>query len=231
MPLKARLIHKVGVRATARTYWGKDCPNCLGKGNPGYHNAHRFLMDLMKPREGYLHIDNDFCGGAKDYPEWAFPQKCDHCGAEVPKDLPRSPPSPTCVEDSTAKNGYREIETVHLQIFYHTLYNTDSGHPEPGDLYWADWYSRDETRKCFMHDNCDGTHLMAILPNGHEWDIDGRASNCTMKHERLHRCWVRCGEPPHVHVDKNGHTCAAGAGSISVTGYHGFLHNGFFTDG
>ena len=34
-----------------------------------------------------------------------------------------------------------------------------------------------------------------------------------------------------VHVDKSGDTCAAGAGSILIGGYHGFLHNGYLTDG
>jgi hypothetical protein len=29
-----------------------------------------------------------------------------------------------------------------------------------------------------------------------------------------------------LHVDKNGNTCAAGAGSIITGKWHGFLHNG-----
>lgn len=41
------------------------------------------------------------------------------------------------------------------------------------------------------------------------------------------RCWVRHGEPPIVTVNKDGLTCAAGAGSIGIGGgeryYHGFL--------
>jgi hypothetical protein len=32
-----------------------------------------------------------------------------------------------------------------------------------------------------------------------------------------------------VTVGKSGNTCAAGAGSIAVDGYHGFLRNGSFT--
>lgn len=59
-----------------------------------------------------------------------------------------------------------------------------------------------------------------------EWDIDSRASNCTMREDNVHRCWVREGEPPIVTVGKRGRTCAAGAGSIAVTGFHGFLRNG-----
>ena len=32
-------------------------------------------------------------------------------------------------------------------------------------------------------------------------------------------------------VDKNGETCAAGAGSIASAGYHGFLVNGVLSAG
>jgi hypothetical protein len=75
--------------------------------------------------------------------------------------------------------------------------------------------------------NCDGKHLFVITPGGW-WNIDGRCSNCDKKDDRLHRCWVRHGDPAAgtLHVDKNGLTCGAGAGSIQADGYHGFLHNG-----
>lgn len=110
------------------------------------------------------------------------------------------------------------------------VYNTASGRPEPGDLFWCDWYPCNKGGKCiYGWTNCDGKHLMAILPNGYHWDIDSRASNCTMPDDTTHRCWIRKGTPPDVHVDKSGLTCAAGAGSIAVPGYHGFLHNGHFT--
>jgi|SRR6267154_144776 len=111
-----------------------------------------------------------------------------------------------------------------------SIYDTASERPEPGDLYWADWYRCQERGYCiYGWTNCDGRHLMSILPNGYHWDIDSRASNCTMREDKIHRCWVRHGEPPNIHVDKSGLTCAAGAGSIAVPGYHGFLHNGHFT--
>jgi len=47
----------------------------------------------------------------------------------------------------------------------------------------------------------------------------------------VHRCWVRHGRPEDgtLHVDKNGVTCAAGAGSIVAGNFHGFLHGGFLT--
>ena len=77
----------------------------------------------------------------------------------------------------------------------------------------------------------DGPQLVVILPNRQPWNIDSRASNCTMPYDYEHRCWVRHGEPPNVTVDKNGLTCAAGAGSIQSGDYHGFLQNGVLTAG
>lgn len=54
------------------------------------------------------------------------------------------------------------------------------------------------------------------------------ARNCTMPDDTTHKCWVRHGRPEDgsLHVDKNGHTCGAGAGSIDTGKWHGFLHNG-----
>jgi hypothetical protein len=80
----------------------------------------------------------------------------------------------------------------------------------------------------------DGLKVYCVLPDKsrHHWLIDGRASNCTMPKDQEHRCWVRHGSiGDKLHVDKKGNTCQAGAGSIKVPGYHGFLHNGELTDG
>jgi hypothetical protein len=74
----------------------------------------------------------------------------------------------------------------------------------------------------------DSRYLCVKCPNGCEWAIDGRASNCTRKDDNTHFCWVRHGKPEDgtLHVDKNGDTCDAGAGSIICGDWHGFLHNG-----
>lgn len=139
----------------------------------------------------------------------------------------------------------------------------------PGAIYNADWSTRVPEWT-----GPDGRALHVRLPNGHDWAIDSRASNCdspcancgrpyyahtetswwcsqaeqerarsaaweeitkpdsTYKRyvdARPHKCWVRHGEPPDLHVDKAGVTCNAGAGSILSGDYHGFLHNGFLT--
>lgn len=96
----------------------------------------------------------------------------------------------------------------------------------PGAMYFM---AHDD--KCWCWDNCDGKHLHVVLPDGHHWDVDSRASNCDLPHDRFHRCWVRHGDPPTVTVDKAGNTCRAGAGSILTDSYHGFLRNGVLTAG
>ena len=78
-------------------------------------------------------------------------------------------------------------------------------------------------------DNETEPHLHVRCPNGdgtRDWDIDSRASNCKLPEDRLHRCWIRHGEPPLITVDKNGFSCSAGAGSIALPKWHGFLRNG-----
>lgn len=133
------------------------------------------------------------------YPAELWPTKCDQCGENVPHSF------------------------ITKQVFYSRLYDTPSGKLGPGDMYWNDWLDENH-----YWDNHKGPHLEVICPNGHPWNIDSRASNCGLPGDRMHRCWVRHGEPPNIHVDKNGLTCSAGGGSIIAGNYHGFLHNGSF---
>ena len=165
----------------------------------GYHNAEIPLGTV--PELGAW----DHWGKASDYPDERWPTHCDGCGLAAPA-------------------------TVTRQVFTHRQYNTDSWRPEPGDLYWLDWYPCVKNGQCvYGWTNCDGRHLVAVCPNGREWDIDSRASNCTMPDDTLHRCWVRTGAPPLITVGKSGLTCSAGGGSIQAGSYHGFLRNGNFT--
>lgn len=92
----------------------------------------------------------------------------------------------------------------------------------PGAVWVADWMPA-------QWSGPDGRCVVVKTPDGVDWMIDGRANNCTMPEDNEHRCWVRHGEPPNLTVDKNGKTCAAGAGSIQTSGYHGHLQNGEFT--
>ncbi len=91
-----------------------------------------------------------------------------------------------------------------------------------GALWRATWYEdRPEWR------GIDGQSWCCQLPGGGTWMIDGRASNCTLPNDNVHKCWCRHGAAPLFTIDKNGTTCDAGAGSIiAPNGWHGFLRNG-----
>lgn len=103
-----------------------------------------------------------------------------------------------------------------------------------GAMWFATWYDRrdpgGQLRYGWDFDNQLDPPLIVATPDG-DWNVDARASNCTMPMDRLHRCWVRHGAPPEITVDKAGLTCAAGGGSIQKDKYHGFLRNGYLTDG
>lgn len=122
-----------------------------------------------------------------------------------------------------------KFEKKHRQTFSDVIYRrTDTGaklslRDAPPGAMWDAWWMPD----CWK--GSDGRCLCVICPNGSHWMIDGRASNCTMPNDKIHRCWCRHGEPPNITVDKNGNTCAAGAGSIQAGDYHGFLRGGIFT--
>jgi hypothetical protein len=105
-----------------------------------------------------------------------------------------------------------------------------------GAMWFADWYKIDERKSPdgrqlygWDWDNQFEPQLCVRTPGG-VWIIDSRASNCTMPEDRVHRCWIRHGVPPNITVDKGGHTCQAGAGSIQCGSYHGFLRNGELVD-
>jgi hypothetical protein len=144
-----------------------------------------------------------------DPDETRWPTACSKCGAAVPETAPK-------------------------QLFSDCVYVDESGQEYslrklvPG-MMWDAWWMGESMK------GPDGKCLVVVCPDGYEWMIDGRASNCTMPEdggpfESSHRCWVRHGEPPNLTVDKAGRTCAAGGGSImSRNGYHGFLRNGEFT--
>lgn len=112
-------------------------------------------------------------------------------------------------------------------VDYNRLYCVDDGREfilseAPIGACWdCDWYHDYRTGP-------DGRSLVVRCPDGHDWFIDGRAKNCGSPSDDVHRCWVRHGRPEDgtLHVDKNGNTCSAGAGSIDTGKWHGFLHHG-----
>lgn len=110
----------------------------------------------------------------------------------------------------------------------------EAGKQKAGDMFYAypGWHGDANDEGCIYWDNCKGwqEHIVVELPGEcdttHAWDINGRASNCGRPDDRTHRCWVRHGDPPNITIDKDGDTCSAGAGSIQMGDYHGFLRDG-----
>lgn len=131
-------------------------------------------------------------------------------------------------------------DTDEFQKFDRTLYTRkDTGEmmtlqdAPPGACWNAHWYVDHEYNRGKMgsgyNTGPDGRCLVVKLPDGHDWIIDSRCSNCTKPDNNEHFCWVRHGRPEDgtLHVDKKGDTCSAGAGSIATPNWHGFLHNGY----
>jgi hypothetical protein len=171
----------------------------------------RYSSESKCPTDGYIHdemIPVDIIQDDAENPEYSkdqYPKKCS-CGYEfLENDVwQRFPDSIYRRVDTGEEKGLREWAKV------------------PGAMYNAAWLNDK-----LSYTGPDGQSLVVILPNGKEWIIDSPARNCSLPDDKIHKCWVRHGIAPDITVDKNGHTCSAGAGSILVDDYHGFLRNGF----
>lgn len=101
------------------------------------------------------------------------------------------------------------------------------------DAFWMrDRYEASEDGPGWVNVGPDGLTLVICVPTKHDFMPEMRASNCTMKRDGTHHCWVRHGDARknECHIDKIGHTCAAGAGSIVTSTWHGFIHHNCVTD-
>lgn len=137
-------------------------------------------------------------------------------------------PTP-CLYCGASFKGSMEWPHVSRHAGTEAVWSTEDGNLHPGDMRWQAHYL--DRTECWPAGwtNCSGQHLHVMLPNRVDWDIDSRASNCTLPDDTTHRCWVRTGEPPKVTAGKAGSTCSAGAGSIRAGDYHGFLQDGVLT--
>jgi hypothetical protein len=123
--------------------------------------------------------------------------------------------------------GYEFAASDEWQLFSSHIYcRVDTGEEmtlreAPDGAMWdAAWF-----HDCPSWCGPDGKAIVCRVPNSHDWLIDGPCNNCTRPNEP-HKCWVRHGVPPNLTVDKAGDTCAAGAGSVLTSSWHGFLRNG-----
>jgi hypothetical protein len=170
-----------------------------------YHNASVFL-DEIERAEGEV---------TKAEMQW-------------PRDDPRWPAQCPC--------GYVFQATDSWQLFVESLYRrSDNGEltsirdAPPGAIWNSSWLAK------YPHwAGADGLSLHFKGPDGNDFSIDARASNCTLPDDDAHKCWVRHGIPPDITVDKRAGipgasaatTCGAGAGSFVSKNWHGFLRNG-----
>lgn len=200
-----RFVHPVGWKGEAGFWWG-ECGTF-------HHSLH---LELRRGEGEHPEDLEEVWGGYLDWrPELGSP--CERCGEPFP--------------------GFDELDDETYRSWHascHTLYDTESGELEPGCMWW-NTRQLHENGVCTFNGwtNCDGRHLMVMLPNRISWDVDSRANNCDKPDDTTHRCWVREGNPETepVTAGKQGNTCTAGAGSIAAGDYHGFLVDGVLSPG
>ena len=166
-------------------------------------------IPLVLSADGYLELAPE---PPHDDPRW--PATCEHCGEPFSHDeLWQANQEPVYVVVAAVPGAALDVGM-----------ETPLRDAPPGAMWFAAWLRE-------WSIGFDGCGLMVRLPDGHDWRVDGEATNCTRKGDRTHRCWLREGEPPYVTAGKHPHelTCSAGAGSIASPGYHGFLQNGILT--
>jgi hypothetical protein len=206
MNVRCFFLESIGrSRLTLRRY-SRDEAKCPVTGW-SYHNAEAPLFDVAERYEFDPYFNA--CVYRHDGP---------HSREEVPAEFQEKwPQQCACGHSFTDADPY--------QVFSDHLYRridteeilTDRNAPV-GAMWWAPWadqYFRPQLE-----------HVLAVMTPGGVWMPDHRATNCTMPDDSEHKCWILRGTPPDCTVDKDGNTCAAGAGSILIGGYHGFLRNG-----
>lgn len=185
-----------------RRYLRRYAGSSKCSGPMGYHDAMVFfdIVESAMGPDGYWKDCGQTAEDFKGHPLW--PARCG-CGYEFkPKDE-------------------WQLFTKHLYCRMDTGEETTLYDAPDGAMWDAFWMPSAEKHP-------DGRYIICRVPKGHDWSIDGQASNCTRPGEP-HQCWVRHGIPPNLTVDKNGDTCAAGAGSILTKDWHGFLRDGVLT--
>ena len=187
------------------TFSGNDGATCPSNNNYG-HDAMVQIedMDVVLSEDG-KHIRSvsarDF--GRKD----EYPAKC-ACGYEF--------------KESDEWQVHTQQQYVREDKANDEKYSIRN--PPAGALWRATWL--EEVRNWCGEDG----HVWCVMTPAGEWNMDSQASNCDKRDDKQHHCWCRHGVAPNFTVDKIGNTCGAGAGSILIKDYHGFLRNGELVD-
>lgn len=132
--MKTRFIQHIGTRIYLRVYTPSSIEVCSNCG--GKYGYHDALIFLC---DSPILFDNEAGGNVYDYPDERWPSVCSGCGKPFDG------------------NAIRQIHRT-------KLYNTESGKPEKGDMFFREMHKPDEW--CYAGwDNCDGKHLHIILPD------------------------------------------------------------------
>lgn len=222
-------IERVSLRRYRGSYEGGSCPH---PGNWGYHNAEFFLGEMPERLDRSKPFDSGrgYYGAPWEVEEFA--------------DNPNWPARCACGYEFTDKD-HRQIFTDDVMIRADGLGGKYSRRHAPVGMMWdaAWWQPRHKSVNGgvgWINVGPDGLTLVVAVPSQDckgQWSTtdfmpEMRASNCDRKDDGEHHCWVRHGDARknECHIDKNGLTCNAGAGSIVTNGWHGFIHHGFVTD-
>lgn len=225
---------------------------CGHLANHGYHNATIRLgvVEVPEMPEGEYHAletntsvvyDNGKVGGVIDLSDPRWPTQC-ACGYRF-EDRANKQYAPQRLYQSVDTGELMTLRDAPVGAMWQTDYHDHTG-PDGKCLIVRipqhhDWIVDSRAS------NCDSPCKFCGVPyHSHKTTAAKEACSNPGDGEHLytkgayvdgrpeHRCWVRHGDvrAGNVHVDKNGVTCNAGAGSIiSPDGWHGFLHNGYLT--
>lgn len=246
MQTKAFFLEPTGnVRAWLRRY-SRGNGNCTHPSNNGYHQAYQRVADCI-PEAEEARGDDTFQRFPKDHPLWPKQCQCGHVFEDgdnwqytTRKIYQRVDNGQTMLLRDVEDNAYR--------VPVGAMWDANHYGSDPGvdNRVGVDGMSLNvmtpEREWCVdaRASNCDSPCKHCGVPYK-----DHKIATCTNPGDgerpytkgqyvdsRPHYCWVRHGDPRtgNVHVDKNGVTCNAGAGSIQQDHFHGFLHNGFITN-
>lgn len=149
-----------------------------------------------------------------DEREYPIVDGVDASGIEIQKQLEGDPRWPFCC--AACGKPFAEIVGNHVDVLTYRVwraadgreFSDDLGGPPPGAMrhvWWYDTLTPD-------YGGPDGKTYSVITPDGHDWIMDGPASNGGK--------WLRTGEPPVVTAEP----------SIQTPAWHGFLERGWLVE-
>lgn len=223
---------------------GKKCP-----GKYKYHNAMALVGDVAsrKDAKGYLeYIDVSVYN---DDPRW--PAKCDYCDYHFGIDDQFQVFQNELMRRADGTGELMTCEDAQIGAIWDAWWMGKWHHGPDGKALYCKVPGNHDWGIDGRASNCDSPCANCGRPYRDHQDLpcancgrlqsDHSKQDCpnhfrnpcagNYKDARPHKCWVRSGPPECLTVGKGGpgESCGAGAGSIMVPGWHGFLRNGVLT--